>query len=343
MAEKVYLGEIEFNSKHVKKRSKNLLSELDELDDEVSLLPSSLYSKTKDEKKKDKKEKKEKEKSELDIDDDWMTTLTNFKAPKAKKKSKSFFDGFDLGDGKKGKKKKKKEGSQNVNHKKDFEPEMALLRNLQIEQSKFVDSLQKKYNQMEDTKSTARGVGKYTTDLINSITSARSTSLQIVDKIIATKKTIADLDFKERKEFGGNSNSEQQNLTNYASTYLKQVMSVGRNNIVGQQSSYSNFEDDYDNSTDDLFASIDQSLGDTERDDDVEKYLKYENDDVKITVMWNDDAPDDSDDKYYFVAHDKYGKEVDDYPLPEKTKMNINRATATATDLYGNKYKLVVV
>lgn len=342
---KIYLDEIEFNSKRTVKRKKNLLSELDELDDMEISLPSSIYSKTKKEKEKSKKESKDSDVNAAsdELDDEWLSTITSFKAPKIKKKSKSIFDGFELENGKKGKKKKGKEKKgQMVNHKKDFEPEMALLRNLQLQQSRFVDSLQKKYDQFENTKSTARGVGKFTTDLINSITSARSVSLQLIDKIISTKKTIADLDFKERKEFGSQSNSEQANLTNYASTYLKQMMSVGRNNIVGQQESYDpgvmNDADD-----DDLFSSIDESLGDTGRSEDVEKYLKYENDNVEVKVIWYDNCQDDDiDNKYDFIAYDQKGNVIDDYPLPHKTKMNINRSTGTAIDLYGNKYQLII-
>lgn len=333
-----YLDSIEFNTKKKLKRKTNLLDELDELDSLDVSLPSTLFEKTKE--KKNKKEKKgiEIEPNELVMDSDWLDTLSSFKAPKTNKARKKIFSAF--GDDKKKKKKKRKKGEP-ISYKKDFEPEMALLRNLQKDQSQFVDSLQKKYNQLENTKSTARGVGKYTTDLINSITTARSVSMQLVDKIISTKKTVADLDFKERKEFGSGSNSEQQNLTNYASTYLKQVMTAGRNNIVNQSSNSYDPSDDNDDDLDNLFDSIDESLGETDRSDDVEKYLKYENDNVEIIVMYRDDADDDDiENKYDFIAKDQNGKVIDDYPLPEKTKLSINRATGTATDKYGSKYKM---
>lgn len=347
-----YLDEIQFNSKELvkKKKSKAILDELNDLDDvdDFVPLPKSIFTKEQKEEKHSKDKKKKKKAKEVvdeeylmstDLDDDWATTLSSFKVPKTKKKSKNIFSHVNLKDDKKKKKKDKKGGG--VNHKKDFEPEMILLRNLQIDQNKFVDSLQKKYNQLENTKSTARGVGKYTTDLINSITSARSLSMQLVDRIISTKKTIADLDFKERKEFGSDNNSEQQNLTNYASTYLKQMMTVGRNNVVGQQEAYDNFDTMDDSDTDDLFDSISESLGETDRDESVEKYLQYENDNVQVEVIWNDDAPDDNLDlKYDYIAINQSGDIVEDYPLPEKTKLNINRSTQTATDIYGNKYRL---
>ena len=335
--------EIIFNAKMPSKKSKrkSLLDELESMDTESTApLMSSLFDKQKEEKKKEKEEKKaKKEAEEADDDDEDFMSFIKATSPKTKKGKKFKFN-VNYGDEKK--KKKKDKDKSIVNHKKDFEPEMMILRNLQMDQDKFVDSLQKKYDQMENTKSTARGVGKYTTDLINTITSARATSLQIVDKIISTKKTIADLDFKERKEFGSNNNSEQTNLANYASTYLKQMMTVGRNNVVGEQSSYS--VDDVDSEdTDDLFSSIDESLGDTDRSDEVDKYLKYENDNIEVKVVWYDGKSDDDiREKYDFIAEDPNGNIIDDYPLPEKTKMSINRSTEIATDLYGNKYKLIV-
>ena len=334
-------GEIVFNAKTVTKKTKreSLLDELDSINTESDThLMSSLFDKQQQTKKKEKEEKESKKAAEEEDDEDFMTFI-KATSPKTRK-GKRFKFNVDYGDEKK--KKKKNKDKTIVNHKKDFEPEMMILRNLQLEQDKFVDSLQKKYDQMENTKSTARGVGKYTTDLINTITSARATSLQIVDKIISTKKTIADLDFKERKEFGSNNNSEQTNLANYASTYLKQMMTVGRNNVVGEQGSYS--VDDIDSEdTDDLFSSIDESLGETDRSDEVDRYLKYENDNIEVKVVWHDDVSDDDiTKKYDFIAEDPEGNIIDDYPLPEKTKMSINRSTGMATDLYGTKYKLIV-
>lgn len=323
------------------KRSKKILDNLDDFDQPVTLV-SSVDDKIEEKKKKDKKKKYDDESDDLA---EWFDSLKYLTSPKSKKKSKSLFD-FDPYKGKKSKKDKKSDDKNKVNYKKEFEPEMAMLRNLQISQSEFVSSLQKKYDQMENTKSTARGIGKFTTDLINSINGARSVSLQIADKIIATKKSIADLDFKERKEFSSSNNSEQANINNYASSFLKQIVNTGRNNVVGQTQAYENFgtvTDDSDESMDELFESINDSLGDTGRSEEAEKYLQYENEEVELTVVWHDSAPDnDLDQKYDFIAYNKHGDVIDDYPLPQKTKMNINLSTHTATDIYGNKYKLVM-
>ena len=338
---------IEFDCKrHIS--SKSILDELDSIDDNF-VLPSQKLSdinQAKSEKKKEKEEKKKK--SFVDDDnisdilggntDDWIESVSEFTTPKIKKTSKPTFKGFGL-DGKK--KKKKKKNKENASHKKEFEMELALLKDMQNEHSKFVDSLMKKYNQMEETKSTARGIGKFTTDLITAITSARTASLQITKEIVAVKKAVADLDFRDKKEFGSGKDSEQQNLTNYASTYLKQVMDVGRNNVVGQQSGYDSFDDVEDD--DDLLSSIQDSLGDDDRDEATKKFLQYENDNIDVQVIYHDSAPDDDlDKKYDFIAYNKDGDVVEDYPMPEKTKLNINRSTMMCSDIYGNKYHMEI-
>lgn len=335
--ETVIMDSIEFNSKDKIKRRRTVLNELESFSNDT-ILPSEIFNKKKDKEAKNKKSDTKNIDKDESVDNDWFDSLTNFKTVKPRKADKSLFKGFN----KKDKKEKNKKKNEVINHKKDFEPEMALFKNLQMEQSKFVDSLQKKYNQMENTKATSRGVGKFTTDLIDSINTARSVSMQLVDKIVSIKKTIADLDFKERKEFGSKNTSEQENMASYASTYLKQVMDVGRNNIVGnQQQNYTDYSSEEDSdSIDDLFDSINESLSDVERDEDSEKYLKYENDGIEVKVIWHESLPDDSDSKYEYVAYNKHGNVVSDYPLPEKTKLSINKATKKATDMYGNKYDM---
>lgn len=335
---------IVFNSKIAKKRSRRLMDELSDLDNGSVVLPSALMTRSKETSKDVDKDEKP-QIGEMPDPDDWLATLSSFKAPKPKKSKKPIFSGFELD--KKGEGKKKKKNKQFLSHKKDFEPEIALLHNLQVEQDKFVDSLQRKYDQLENTKSTARGVGKYTTDLVNSITSARQLSMQIADKSIAIKKTIADLDFKEKKEFGSKDNNSQKSLSDYTTSFLKQMTTAGRGVLTqGYSPAYESFED-IDPNEEGLFSSIADALSESEtpqRSDDAEKYLKYENAGIEIVVDWYDSRDaDDIDNKYDFVAYNKYGEIVNDYPLPMKTRLNINRSTGTATDIYGNKYKLNVL
>ena len=179
---------------------------------------------------------------------------------------------------------------------------------------------------MESQKSSARGTGKFTTDLISNINQARQLSAQLIDKKISTKKAIAELEMKERKELGANLNSDDVN--NFAAEYLKNIIS----NRPEMSGSYGNYEiGDVDDEG--LISAIDSNIDD-ERGDEVAAYLKYENMDVTIKVVMN---PDDLDD-YDFIAETKDGEILDDYPLPEHTTLSLNRSTMIATDAYGKKY-----
>ena len=326
-----------------KKRKSNLFLELESLTDE-NISPSSLYNSQKEEKKKEKEEKKkEKEKDEEVIDDEWLETLTNFSAPKTKKKSKftGSVEDYIIGKKKKGGKKKEKDKGKIISHKKDFDAEMSLLKDLYKDQSNFVDSLQKKYDQLDNMKSSVRGVGKFTTDLIMSLNSARTLNSSILNNIISLKKTIADLDFKERKEFGGSGSGEGMNAANYASNYLKQIISAGRNNIGASQESYDSFDDLDDD--DGIASSISDALGDIEREEEVNKYLKYENRFVKVKVIWHTGyAGDDFTKQYDFIAVDADNNVVSDYPVPLKTSMIPNFSTQSCTDKYGTKYDMIM-
>lgn len=297
-----------------KNRRKRIMNELDEIDDDSNVL---LPYTTSDEKNKIKRQKEAEKEEDTALFISTLSTLSRSKM-KTSRFPKDIF-------GKKKKKKKKKE-NEPTDFSKEFEPEVALLDNLLSEQSRFVSSLQQKYDRMESQKSSARGTGKFTTDLISNINQARQLSAQLIDKKISTKKAIAELEMKERKELGANLNSDDVN--NFAAEYLKNIIS----NRPEMSGSYGNYEiGDVDDEG--LISAIDSNIDD-ERGDEVAAYLKYENMDVTIKVVMN---PDDLDD-YDFIAETKDGEILDDYPLPEHTTLSLNRSTMIATDAYGKKY-----
>ena len=299
--------------------------------------------------KKTKKPKKEKPKKEIEVvdnvmDDDMDDFLATFKEPKIKssKKKKNHFT-INLGPKKKKKKDKEKKGH---DYKKEFAPELALLKSMQVDQSKFVQSLQRKYDQLDNLKSSARGTGKFTTDFIEALNSARSLNTQLVKEIINTKKTINDLDFKERKEFGMLGQSAQQNMSAYAGQMLKQLVNGGRTELMSNSSEYESvgYDDISDEDEAEMFAAITDSLGEDARQDDrAQKFLDYEHLKPVIHVVWHDSYDgNDLDKQYDFVAYDKYGNVIEDYPLPSKSQLNINRSVGTAVDMYGEKYVLEI-
>lgn len=306
-----------------KNRKKRILSDLDELDletdDSVFLVSSVIKNEP-----KSKKKKNEDEPTQEDIGG-WLTTLSELSVSKIRGRTpRNFLSGKD-----KKKKKHKKGKNEPTDFAKEFEPEVALVDNLLIEQTRFVNSLQQKYDRMESTKSSARGTGKFTNDLVSNINQARQLASQLVDKKISVKKTIADLEMKERKEFSGGVNGDDMN--NYAAEYLKTLMSQRSELVTGFGDTA--IEDLDDEGVNNLFDSV---VSD-DRGDDVAAYLKYENRNVEIICIVN---PDDFDD-FTFIAETSDGEVLTDYPLPEESHIVLNRSTMIATDSYGRKYKAV--
>lgn len=295
----------------------------------VNFLPSSLL---KDNTKKRKKSK--------DYDPDaWfndMMSTSSLKVNKSKSSAYSFFDENGFIGGKKKKKKKDKEKSELIDFNKEFEPEMALYRNLLVDQNRFTEDLQREYNSITSAKSSSRGITKQMSDLIENITEARTLSMQLVEKNVNAKKLIAELTMKQKKENGNSLDSE--NMSDFAANYLKQMINERQTLLSGGvgDNSVSDYSDE------EMFDILSESL-DTdntlERSSDTDIYLKYENRNVEIFV----EIPDDDLDRYRFVARDEEGIELDDYPLPNRTKISVNYSTNIATDEFGKKYKMILV
>lgn len=315
------------------RKKEKVLSELDELDFEM---PGMISSNKPEIKKKHKTEVDEmREETNDDAENEWLATISNFKTEKiklskrAKRRRTGLFEYYETD--KKTKKGKKKKKDELTDYNKEFEHESALLKNLLIDQNKFVDSLQQKYNLMENTKSAQRGVGKFTSDLIESINSGRTLSMHLVDKLISTKKTIADLSMKEKKELKASQNGDLEDLNAYSANFLKQMLTEGRSSFMG---------DNYDLTVEDsdpdkLFDTLEDELGDSDitNDEEVDKYLKYENEDVTIYLI-----EDSVNNDMWFEARTKNGRVLDDYPLPKVEGIEINRSTNIATDKYSRKY-----
>ena len=315
---------LDYDKVKKKKKNKSLLDQLDEMED---VRPVSISS--------NRPKKKEKSKEEEDTNpngDEWLETISTFKSgpmvSKARRGRAGFFDTYDSG--KKKKKKKKKEEA--IDYATELEPETHILRNLLQEQIKFTDSLQKRYDLMTNSKTAARGVGKFTTDLISSINQARSESRQLVSGIISTKKTIAELNMKERKERAGIIGEDGENLSAFSSRFLQQVLKESRKDL----SAYGDAAP-VEGTDDDIFDNISLQLTEEEqRSDEVDKFLKYEKRNPRIVAVVDSDT-----EEYHLeaIAGDN-GEILEDYPLPEIESLSINRSTNIATDDYHSKYPI---
>lgn len=283
-----------------------------------------------------KKDKKASEISEADDDqeDDWAVVLQQFKTPKVKTtKSYKNSDVFELlhGEGKK-KKKKKKEKEGPKDYYDDFAPDINLLQNMAKESISFAEDLQKRYYTLSASKSSARGVGKFTTDLISSINQARDVSVKLVNTIASLKKNVIDLNMKERKENAAIKGEDGEDMAAYSASFLKKLIQQDRSDAAMYGDSTPTYADE-----DDLFANISDALGETNRPDEVDTYLKYENRDIQKVAFVNRDTND-----YVIkaIAGDT-GEEIPDYPLPEIAHLEINPSTEIATDEYHSKYPII--
>lgn len=332
-----------------KKKSKHgsILNQLKDIESEdilsnntesvSSFLPSSMLKP-----QKKKKEDKEVYENESYDPDNWFNEMVALQTGSVKGRDKAVKNLFDsagiTGKKRKHKKEKNKNGIPIVNYKKEFEPEMTLYKNLQMEQSKFVESLQKQYDYMVGTKGSARGINKQLTDLIDNLNGARTLSMQLIEKNVNAKKLIAELNMKQNKELGIGSN-EGADMSNFASNYLRKMLaekSITSNGEGGEISDYTE---------DEMFDELSSSLelneggydGNFSPNEESDLYLKYENSNVKVyTRITNDDV-----ENYEFVAIDDEGNEIPDYPLPFHSKISINRSTNIATDTYGKKYGII--
>lgn len=322
------------NADKVNKR-KELLSQLSEMEEESdafnkevaesSFLPSSFLDE-----RIEKEKKEEEEEQTSDMLSDWMDLCDNLKMKKnGRKRGGKHSDPFFM-DADKKRKKKKKDKKKEVDYNKEFETEVALYKNLLQDQTRFTDSLQKEYDSIKSSKSSSRGVSKTLTELIQQITTARSLSMQLVEKNVNVKKLIADLTLKQKKELGLLSD-DVENMGEFASSYLKQMMDERKNIINGSSDDTEIVE--YDDEGE-LTGFLDEQLGETDRSEAAQKQLEYENINAKIyAVIYNDNAED-----YDFIAYGEDGQPILDYPVPVKTSLSINRSTGIATDTYGRKY-----
>ena len=315
----------------VKKRS--LLDEYDELELEE---PAMSFNKFRPSEIKKEKETSELAKSvdEDEIDDDWLGVLSQWKTPKVKThKNYRNSDVFDFLHGESGKKKKKKKKEKEgpKDYYDDFAPEIGLMRNMLEDATKFTDSLQKRYYALESTKSSARGVGKFTTDLISSINQSRSVSSQLLNNITSLKKSIADLNMKERKEAAAANGGDGEDLSNFSASFLRKLIQQDRSDaaMYGDAVPISGDEDD-------IFDNISELLADNGRSDEVDKYLKYENRNVELVAYVDPDT-----DAYEIKAIAEDGEELYDYPIPEVERMDINHSTEIATDEYHTRYRII--
>lgn len=308
---------------------KKIFDQLDEIDamDKSIVLPSSVVKPS---------EEKRKSQEEEESDSEWLSSLSSMPPLHFNKKlSKHLLDGNELEiTGKKGKKKKKEKNGL-TDYSKQFQREMSVLERMLMQQTEFADGLQTRYDCMQAAKSSARGVGKFQTDLISNVNSARSLTKDILKEMIALKKTISELTMKEKKELGM-TDGEDENLGAYASNLLRQIISKDRNALNGN--SVPEFEevDNLDDCIDEIASNLDGRDDYMAHSDEANRFLKYEGTNVTVKCFIHPDET------FDFIAFDDDDNVIPDYPVPDaSTKININRETGRVRDEYNNSYEAV--
>lgn len=324
------------NKNKERARKMSLLSEIKDIEDvspvNGTFLPSSLLVENKHKKHNDDYDDTPVDRGDEEDPEGWFQAINLMCAKPSKKKIKRASDDiFESAGLKKKKKKKKKHNGDLIDFKSEFETERALYKNLLMDQSKFVESLQREYDGIIGKKSSNRGLTKQMTDLIENINQARALSMQLVEKNVNVKKLIAELNMKQKKEFGG---PDTDNMNDFASSYIKNMIN---NRAAALGTGYDGVVSDYNE--DEFLDAIDMAELE-ERPETVDKYLEYENRHVKVYVAIDESDPDGVD-NYRFVAKDEDGNEIYDYPEPVRTAISINRATNVASDKYGNKYHII--
>lgn len=272
---------------------------------------------------------------DYDEADEWFASIADSVHFKLGKPSRGSSAESIMKTGKKGKKKKKGDAeSQEVDYDKEFSAEAKLLANLLTENNRYVDSLQRTYDHMVQTKSTSRGVTKGATDMMANLTSARSLSLQITKEMASIRKTVQDFKLKQRKD-SLSAVAGMDDIGDFTANLLKKMSAEREAFIIGNDANVAEYD------ADEMASVIDEHLEsgvenlDT-RSAESDAYLKYENAGIEVRVSVN--SNDESD--YEYVAYDTNGAVVEDYPLPNKNTLKINRSTNVATDVYGQKYQV---
>lgn len=296
-------------------------------------------------KNREKKEKKSVTQAKDELEGDWFSTFmedVREAEAAASLKPKKRIDSMDeiLGIKKKKKKKKAKKGEP-TDFKKEFETETTLYTNLLRDNTRFVDSLQREYDSITSRKASGRGMTKNVQDLISNLNSARQLSMSLVEKRVNLKKLITDLAMKERKELGMD-NTDAASMGEYGSSYLRKLIEE-QNTIL--RTGNDEIMDEGEISVDDMIASqlespideeYEKNYGKMDRTAEADLYLKYEHSGITIYACID---PNDRENSYY-IARDKDGNAVDEYPLPVSPITTINESTGYAVDQYGQKYPI---
>lgn len=241
---------------------------------------------------------------------------------------------------------------------KDFADEFTLL----YDSLKDYDKLEKQIEKivgLNTQNNRVRGASKYINDGITNLITLKNQRLSTIKEIVNLKKITTDLRFKSEKNAGEDVKGDMGLI---GSNLIQQVLSSGRADLVDAikgpelnamellQSdspgtlndaltlSRSTYSDDERNNIDDMISKRLAEEGNPGRSEEADKLIKYESVGAKVHVRRYIDS-----DEYEFVAVDKYGNEIYDYPVPDVDDSDVGELQFSgkiAVDRRGLQYRV---
>lgn len=278
----------------------------------------------------------------------------DYVAPKKKRNFKKWVDDEDELMVKKPKKKKK------TDYRKQFAPELSMLKSLVADQNKFTTDLLKRFN----TLAKDGQMNKTIVDLIANINSSRNNALGMLREIGNIKKYISELYWKQRKQewdelkagAGGSKLSEEEGnqivtgASIFESMFGNQQIDFDTNPFndpnsptqlvpapditvpgIQPQSEVSNTftpAQDFDPST-------------WNRSDLITPHTKYENIPHEVIVEWDKD----NDRARFKAVRTDTGEELPDYPIPQidYSKLTFDTDNMVVKGEFEDSYKLIIL
>lgn len=298
-----------------------------------------------------KMSKKEKRKSDLERWESIIVGLTgddleyssSKKSNRKKKYRKWIDDDINTMTDVKPKKVKKK------NYKKEFEPELNMLRNLVSEQNKFTADLQKRFmNAAGPATKDAMLPNKTLVELASVISSGRSNSLGVLREIGSLKKTIADLYMKQKKldmDMKGSGSVDERDLTLLGSSIGSSIFGSASTDFspmdTTPQPQYSSPTTPVANNSGPIVQNVKVESFDPdtwEGPDIGNSYTKYENIPHTVIVEKNQAT---GDMRFKAVRNDT-GEEIEGCPVPtsDLSRLVVNEKDMVVKGEFDEVYKL---
>lgn len=228
---------------------------------------------------------------------------------------------------------KKPEKRKKRNYKKEFEPELNMLKNALTDQNKFTNDLVKRFQVAAGPSNKDGQMNKTLVDLAATINASRGNSLGLLREIGSLKKTVAELYMRQRKldsELGGGLVESQDvalmGSSIASSMFAPSAIHTAENNVNSSAPVQKVNVSAFDPST-------------WSEDITIDDHTKFETVPHKVVVEWHKDK-----DIARFKAIDPAsGEELDGCPVPTYSIKSIDKEKKLAKDDFDQIYDVEII